>query len=222
MKSLRVFIVLVFCSKLIFAQQTNTASSGNTYALVIGIAKYLDPDIPQLQFSNQDAEVFAEFLQSKAGGYVPKENIRLLVDSFATTGSVYNAIYWLKNSCKKNDKVYIYFSGHGDLENITMYKNGFLICYDSPQFNYVRLALSIDYLNDMANTLSVENEANVILITDACHSGKLTDKRFKGNFLAAEQLRKVKSKEIRITSSSADELSNEKADWGGGRGVFSY
>lgn len=52
----------------------------------------------------------------------------------------------------------------------------------SPHFNYVGLALSIDYLNDMANTLSVEKEANVILITDACHSGKLTEKTFKGNF----------------------------------------
>ena len=103
-----------------------------------------------------------------------------------------------------------------------MYNNGFLICYDSPPINYVKLALSIDYLNDIANTLSLQKQANVILITDACHSGKLTEKKFKGNFLAGNQLRKFQGKEIRITSSSADQLSNEKEDWGGGRGVFSY
>lgn len=198
------------------------AGAGNTYALIVGVAKYLDPDIPQLQFANKDAEIFADFLKSKAGGSVPKQNIRLLIDSAATTGAVYDAVYWLKNICKKDDVVYFYFSGHGDLENITMYNNGFLICYDSPPFNYVKLALSIDYLNDIANTISLKNQANVILITDACHSGKITEKKFKGNFLAGNQLRKVKNKEIRITSSSSNELSNEKTDWGGGRGVFSY
>ena len=204
--------------------QMPIAGKGNTYALIIGVANYLDPDIPQLQFSNRDAQIFADFLQSKGGGAVPKENIRLLVDSAATTGAVYDAVYLLKNVCTKdnNDIAYIYFSGHGDLENITMYNNGFLICYDSPPINYVKLALSIDYLNDIANTLSIEKQAHVILITDACHSGKLTEKKFKGNFLAGNQLRKFQGKEIRITSSSADQLSNEKEDWGGGRGVFSY
>ena len=103
-----------------------------------------------------------------------------------------------------------------------MYKNGFLICYDSPPNNYVRLSLSIDYLNDIANTLSVQTDANVVLITDACHSGKLAGNKFKGTFLVGEQLRAVKNKEIRITSCSADQLSSEMADWGGGRGVFSY
>ena len=219
MKVPGIFIVFIFCSKMIFAQQGNMPK---TYALVIGVAKYLNPEIPQLQFANRDATIFADFLKSKAGGFVPKENVRLLVDEMATSGAVINAIYWLKENCNKGDKVYIYFSGHGDMENITMYNNGFLICYDSPPFNYVNLALSIDYLNDIANTISIKKQANVIMITDACHSGKMTEKVFKGNFLAGNQLRKVKNNEIRITSSAADQLSNEKADWGGGRGVFSY
>ncbi len=219
MKGPGILIVFIFCCQTIFAQQTD---GPKTYALVIGVAKYLDPKIPQLQFANRDAEIFADFLKSKAGGSVPKENIRLLVDETATSGAVINAIYWLKDICNKGDKVYIYFSGHGDLENITMYNNGFLICYDSPPFNYVNLALSIDYLNDIANTISIKKQANVIMITDACHSGKMTEKIFKGNFLAGNQLRTLRNNEIRITSSSADQLSNEKADWGGGRGVFSY
>ncbi len=216
------FISCSLAAQPLITRELPATGNGNTYALIIGVSKYMDPEIPQLQFANRDAEIFAQFLLSKAGGSVPKENIRLLTDSAATTAAVYDAVYWLKNSCSKDDNVYFYFSGHGDLENITMYNNGFLICYDSPPFNYVRLALSIDYLNDIANTLSFEKQANVILITDACHSGKLTGKKFKGNFLAGEQLRKIRDKEIRITSSSAEELSNEKEDWGGGRGVFSY
>lgn len=219
MKQLVIFIVFIFCCKIIFAQQTAPV---NTYALVIGVAKYLYPEIPQLQFANRDATIFADFLKSKAGGSIPNENIRLLIDEAATSAAVVNGIYWLKNASNKGDKVYIYFSGHGDLENITMYKNGFLICFDSPPSTYVNLALSIDFLNDMANTISIKNQATVIMITDACHSGKMTEKVFKGNFLAGNQLRTVLKNEIRITSSAANQLSNEKADWGEGRGVFSY
>ena len=228
MKYLFHLLLLFFLSFSIYAQPFATnlkpvdGTGNSTYALVVGVAKYLDPQIPQLQYANRDAEIFADFLKSKAGGSVPKENIRLLTDAAATTGAVYDAVYWLKKSCNKGDKVYIYFSGHGDLENITMYNNGFLICYDSPPFNFVKLALSIDYLNDIANTLSKQKEANVIIITDACHSGKLNEKKFKGNFLAADKLRKTKNTEIRITSSSTNQLSNENDAWGGGRGIFSY
>ncbi len=201
---------------------TSLLSQGNTYAVVVGIASYSDPDIPQLQFANKDAEVFADFLKSKAGGSVPADNIQLLVDSQATTGAVYDAIYWLRKTCKKGDLVYFYFSGHGDLENLTMYKDGFLICYNSPPVNYVKMALSVEYLNKIANTLSAQTEANVVLITDACHSGKLAGDKYRGNQLVGEQLRNVRKKEIRITSCAENELSKEGEGWGNGRGVFSY
>ncbi|HUS00462.1 MAG TPA: caspase family protein, partial [Chitinophagaceae bacterium] len=202
------------------------AAKGKVYALVIGISKYLQKDIPELQFADRDAQVFADFLRSKAGGMLPEENIQLLINEKATSSAIYDAIYWLKTTCKKDDLVFFYFSGHGDVENLTMYKNGFLICYDTPPNNYVNLSLSVDYLNDIANTLSAETMANIVLITDACHSGKLAGSKHKGNLLVGKQLRAVKdaekNKEIRIASCDADQLSNEMEDWGGGRGVFSY
>ncbi|MBL0056942.1 MAG: caspase family protein [Chitinophagaceae bacterium] len=222
---MRAFFVLLFILQLPFLAFTQSSpgnSNPHVYALVVGISSYREKDIPQLRFANRDAELFAEFLRSKAGGSVPEENIILLTDSAATTGAVYDAIYDLKNKCQAGDLVYFYFSGHGDLENTTIYKNGFLICYDSPPVNYVRLSLSIDYLNDVANTLSAQTNANVVLITDACHSGKLAGSQIRGNILVGEQLRAVRNKEIRITSCATDQLSNENTDWGGGRGVFSW
>lgn len=198
------------------------ASPPRTHALIIGVANYGNPDIPKLKFANRDAEAFARFLKSNAGGSVPEENIILLVDTAATTAAVYNAIDELGRTVKKGDLVYFYFSGHGDIENKTIYKNGFLICYDSPPTNYNRFSLSIDDLNETANTMSADLNANVVLITDACHSGKLAGSFNKGNFLAGERFRQVKKKEIRITSSSAEQLSNENEAWGGGRGVFSW
>src|ERR1700754_2031002 len=70
-------------------------SGGNTYAIVIGISDYQDPDIPKLSFSNKDAIVFADFLMSAPGGSVPRQNIKLLTDSSATIGEVDKAIRWL-------------------------------------------------------------------------------------------------------------------------------
>jgi tetratricopeptide (TPR) repeat protein len=118
--------------------------------------------------------------------------------------------------------VYFYFSGHGDMENSTIYKLGFLISYNTPRTNYINNAVRIEDLNNYANTLSVKTKAKVILITDACHSGNLAGNDFKGSLLVGEQLKKVINNEIRISSCAPDQLSVEDKKWGGGRGVFSY
>lgn len=203
-------------------QNNTVVTARNTYAIVIGIANYKYPEIPNLSFSGRDATVFANFLESAPGGSVPKENIRLLTDSTATIGEVDKALRWLVASCKEGDKVFFYFSGHGEMENVTMSKNGYLICYNTPPAAFVNMGLSIDYLNDVVNTISAQTKATAIVITDACHAGKMNENKFKGNFFVGEQLMLKKQNEIRMASCKAEELSNEKEDWGGGRGVFSY
>ena len=203
--------------------QTSPADSiPQVYAVVVGVSRYQDPDIRQLQFANRDAAIFAEFLMSKAGGAVPKENILLLTDSAATQAAVYMALSNLAKKCNENDLIFFYFSGHGDLENVTLFNNGYLICYNSPPTNYIGLALSIRDVNELANSFSVKMKANVVLITDACHSGNMSDSRSAGNVLSGQQRIDANEKVVRIASSKPDQLSNEKTDWGGGRGVFSY
>ena len=193
-----------------------------TYAVVIGISQYENNGIGSLEYAHRDAEIFASFLQSKAGGSVPEENIRVLLNEKATFAAMYTAIEWLLETVGKDDIVFFYFSGHGDKESVTIRNLGYLLSYNTPRTNYINNALRIEDLNDYANVLSVKNNAKVILITDACHSGKLVGNENRGTFLVGEQLRKVLSNEIRITSSGPDQLSNEDQGWGGGRGVFSY
>jgi uncharacterized caspase-like protein len=195
MKQFCFLIAFNLCCKIIFAQpavdlnqQNRQPGAGNTYAIVIGISSYADPDIPKLSFSNKDAIVFADFLQSASGGSVPKQNIKLLTDTMATIGEVDKSIRWLMDNCKEGDKVFFYFSGHGEMENVTMSKNGYLICYNTPSVAFVNMGLSIDYLNDVVNTISVGTKAKVIVITDACHSGTMNGNKFKGNFFVGEQL----------------------------------
>jgi Flp pilus assembly protein TadD len=201
----------------------------NTYAIVIGIANY-ENDRINLNYANKDAEVFARYLLSSAGGAVPEDNIRLLIDTNATTAAIYNALKWVKKKTELNkiqdDKskslIYFYFSGHGDVETNTKANLGFLLAYNTPSNNYLNNAVRIEDLNDYAHTLSVDLNANVVIITDACHSGKLAGNINKGTYLIGKELSMARDREVRIASCNPDELSMEDVRWGNGRGVFSW
>ena len=226
MRSFRLCLLFAFLYTSISAQPLlsgagNPQGPVNIYAVVVGISTYQDSAIDQLQFANADAIEFARFLKSKTGGSVPNENIRLLTDSNATQSAVLLAVNWLRDVCKKDDIVFFYFSGHGAIEHVSMFNNAFLICYNTLKVLPEGMSLSADKLNDVAKTLSAQTLANVVLITDACHSGETVNDKAR-NKLLGEQLLASTEKEIRIASCKPDQLSNENTDWGGGRGVFSY
>ncbi|MBK6826276.1 MAG: caspase family protein [Chitinophagaceae bacterium] len=215
-------VLLLFNSRFLKAQNKQTAqnTNGNTYALIVGISSYDLNGIPRLDFAHRDAQEFARFLRSANGGNVPEDNIRLLINEQANYASIYNSLYWLMDTCRKNDLVYFYFSGHGDVENKTVHKLGFLLAANTPRFNYINNAIRIEDVNSIANTISVNKGARVVIITDACRSGNLAGKDNRGNLLVGEQLRLARGNEIRITSCGPDELSNEDERWAGGRGFF--
>ncbi|MEO5685484.1 MAG: caspase family protein [Chitinophagaceae bacterium] len=229
MKSLLLFFVIYLPGTWLFAQAKNNdtiitqpGAGIHTYAVVVGISTYESSGMPQLAYAHKDALFFADYLKSKSGGEVPDDNIRLLINENATYAAIYEALDWLLTTCKKDDLVYFYFSGHGDMETNTIYKLGFLLSYNTPRTNYINNAVRIEDLNNIANTLSIKVNAKVVLITDACHSGKLAGSDYRGMYLVGDQLRIVQNKEIRITSCAPDQLSAEDEGWGGGRGVFSY
>lgn len=197
-------------------------NSPKTYALVIGISGYENKDLKPLAYADKDAGLFAAYLQSKAGGSVPDSQMRVLLNEKATIAAVYNAMDWLKQQCSENDVVYVYFSGHGDVETKSSKVNGYLLAYNTPAHNYPNNAISIEQLNNDANFLTLQKKAKVVLITDACHSGKLAGDFFKGKQLAATQLQQVLNNEVRLAACAVDELAAEADHWGGGRGVFSY
>lgn len=211
-------IVLLFSCVFTVAQQ----KPSRIFAVVAGVSEYASKGISTLRYANKDAEAFANYLRTKKGGQIQEENLRLLLNEKATTAAIYEALNWLTEEVQENDLVYFYFAGHGDMESSTIFKLGFLLTYNTPRTNYINNAVRIEDVNRFANTLSVDNKAKVILITDACHSGSLAGNIFRDNFLKAEQKRIARDNEIRITSCGPEELAMEDEAWGGGRGVFSY
>ncbi len=222
--NLKIYFLLLClpsCFIATYAQAPQPAAA-NTYALVVGISGYQDAAIPKLNYADKDASLFAQWLQSKAGGSVPGYQIKLLTNETASIAAVYSALDWLKEIATAGDTVFIYFSGHGDIETKDSISQGYLLAWNSPPNNYRNNAIGVADLNNIANILTTSNRANVIIITDACHSGKMAGDFYKGRELTAANLRLVLNNQVRMASCQANEEAAEGPYWGGGRGVFSY
>ncbi|MBK7408417.1 MAG: tetratricopeptide repeat protein [Saprospirales bacterium] len=216
-------LLLILSASLTTAAQTLLPESGETYAVVVGISDYQDPAIPDLRFADKDAEAFANFLRSTAGGSLDENHLKLLTNEQATTGQVAAALDWLLEQSKKDDEVIIYFSGHGDVERKTISQPGFLLCWDAPPRVYMGGGTySLAFLQEIVTTLSTQNQAKVFVITDACHAGKLSGSQIGGAQLTSSNLARQYANEVKILSCQPNEYSLEGEQWGGGRGCFSY
>jgi tetratricopeptide (TPR) repeat protein len=194
-----------------------------TRAVVVGISDYQDKDIPDLRFADRDAEAFANFLRSSAGGSLDGDHLKLLTNSGATLGQFAAALDWLMEVTKEGDNAIVYFSGHGDVEKKTLTQPGYLLCWDAPSRVYMGGgAFALNMLQEVVSTLSIQNKAKVVVITDACRSGNLAGQSVGGAQATAANLAKQYANEIKILSCQPNEYSIEGEQWGGGRGAFSF
>jgi tetratricopeptide (TPR) repeat protein len=204
--------------------QSTSQPVNQTRAVVVGISDYQHKSITDLHFADRDAEAFADWLSRGlgTGGNLSPEQIQLLTNGRATAAQVVAALDGLVDSCAEGDVAIIYFSGHGDIEKVTARQNGYLLCHDSPATGYpAGGTLSLGYLADIVFTIA-EKKCKVVLVTDACHAGKLAGAAYNGTQTTNAALAKQFANEVKIMSCQESELSLEGEQWGGGRGVFSY
>ena len=85
------------------------------YALIVGIANYKNlPSKAQLEFSERDADAIYSILISPEGGNFRAENVHRLTGAQATLANVKRELEtWLPSVAKEDDRVVIYFAGHG-------------------------------------------------------------------------------------------------------------
>ncbi|MBL7828526.1 MAG: caspase family protein, partial [Saprospiraceae bacterium] len=220
----RVFCVclawsLTFTS--IFAQIKPIQPKSVTRAVIVGISDYRNDLITDLRFADRDAQIFADFLASAAGGNVPTENVKVLTNEKATLGQIVSALTWLKDESKAGDKAIIYFSGHGDMETLTGLS--FLLAHDASANAYSGGGgFPVFSLQAVISILSTQKNVQVLLITDACRAGKLAGNEVNGVQATAKILSDQFANEVKVLSCQPNEFSLESTAWGGGRGVFSY
>lgn len=91
-------------------------STGETYALVIGLSEYpAGKRVTKLRFADTDALTFARFLESKRGGAVPKKNIQLLTNAGASRDAIDRAlIEFVQGKGGKNNTLIVFIAAHGN------------------------------------------------------------------------------------------------------------
>ncbi len=197
------------------------------WAVVIGISTYQfsKKGIPPIEYANNDAKAFMDFLRSPQGGGFKPASTLLLIDDQATTRNIRSGLYTFLKQAGKDDLVFIYFAGHGAPE-LGRPDNLYLITYDTdPE----ELAATAFPMWDMETALKRYIVAErVVIIADACHSGGIGGKAGlrnvgSGNLINTylANLNRTKPGRAIITASEANELSRESKKWGG-HGVFTY
>lgn len=191
-----------------------------TRALLVGISEYHDPLIPDLKYAHSDAKALAVHLQSPSGGKVKSEDIILLTNEEATCGNVHRALNQLLEEAQKNDKIYLFFSGHGDVESIDDQEQGHLLLHNTSASVYQLCSVKIEHLQKVITQLSTINQARVILISDACRSGALAGNAINGAQATAAAIYQSFNNVVKIMSCQPNEFSHEGRQWNGG--VFTH
>ncbi len=191
-----------------------------SYALVIGVSKYQNlPATAQLEYPDRDAEAIYTTLISSEGGQFPAENVHKLINEKATIANIRHELEeWLPSVTHPEDRVLIYFAGHGFVSNGV----GYLASYDVDIHNITATAYPMDQLGkDIGSRIKGKWK---VLMTDACHSGAITpqaDPQSDRGTINSTLLDLQKSL-FSLTASRDREQSFESSNWGGGHGIFTY
>ena len=86
----------------------------NSYALIIGIDKY--QNVRSLDYAVKDAEDIQSMLVDKF--HFKEADIVLLKDEEATKASIIQEFSNITKKAESNDRVLIFFAGHGDTEDL--------------------------------------------------------------------------------------------------------
>jgi WD40 repeat protein/Flp pilus assembly protein TadD len=228
------FIFLSFFPLLLHSQTrfsiegtSNSEMKFNTVrALVMGISNYKNyPLEKQLEYAADDAMAFYKFLLNRPD-IVKPQNIQAFFNEEATDKvriktTLYNLI--VKES-EKNDLVILYFAGHGDVQNFASSgEEGFLLLHNvSRDGDYMAPGNDAIEISEIQKYISLAPEGvKVLLITDACRSGKLISSQKASQRVLASLIQDWQDT-YKLVSCQPNQLSYEHKRWGGGHGVFSH
>src|SRR5579872_2482815 len=186
------------------------------YALIVGVAGYKNlPANAQLDYSERDADAIYSVLISPEGGNFRAENVHRLTGAKATLANLKLELEsWLPSVAKEDDRVIIYFAGHGFIQGGRAY----LAPYDLDPKNISGTGYPMDTLGSVVGS-KIKAKWKV-LVTDSCHSGAITPDADAVQY--NKSLLDLSRSMFSLTASRDRERSFESKDWGGGHGIFTY
>jgi hypothetical protein len=134
-------------------------------ALVIGINKYKDSNIPELMGSVPDARSVRQILDARMG-------YETTVLENASREQIVRAFNKLALEAEASDSVIVYYAGHGVLVPVDGVETGYWLPSD------VDSEAPTTWLSnaDIARLVSAVSAKQVMLVSDSCYSGQLVGK----------------------------------------------
>jgi Caspase domain/Tetratricopeptide repeat len=140
---------------------TDTYSS--SWAVVIGIDTY--QRFPRLGYAVADAKAVAALLPSL--GFA-KENIYVLLNEDATKIRIESTLYRRLRVMGPNDRLFVYFAGHGETVAIRGGEEGYMLPADADPDALPPSAIAMDDMQRIAKRLPAKH---YLFVMDACFSG---------------------------------------------------
>src|SRR5436309_2762391 len=143
----------------------------NSWALIIGIDKYRYA--PPLGHARADAEGVARVLRERFA--FTESNLTLILDDAATRQSILTAFtrYATDPSVSEDDRIFVFFAGHGHTVTGKRAEVGFLIPVDG-QIGELASLIRWDELTRNADLIPAKH---VFFVMDACYGGLALPRR---------------------------------------------
>lgn len=177
---------------------------GKSWALIIGINNYKKAS--PLGYARQDAEAFADILESNCG--FPRENITILVDQDASRDRIRTSfLRYAEDAISPDDRLLVFFAGHGYTRPGRRGEVGYLVPVDGDPKD---LATLIRW-NELTGNAELVAAKHLLFVMDACYGGLAVNRTGSARFLK-DMLQRY-SRQV-LTAGKADE---PVADLGGPR-----
>ena len=184
---------------------------GDSWALVVGINRYRKQSL-RLNYAVNDARSVVSALV-KIG--FPRNRITLLEDEGATGLAVRRAFDHLRLNTKPNDRVFIFFAGHGTtLDLPSGGRMGYLIPVDGTVEALLATGIPMNQVRDMARAIPAKH---VFFAIDACFPGLMAARETPKPYRAetVSRLTRGRLRQV-LTAGDRDQRAWEEA----GHGLF--
>jgi hypothetical protein len=137
----------------------------DSWAVVIGIDQYRHAQVPRLGYAVADARAVAHILPHLG---FPQARIIVLEDAQATKAALEQALYGSLASMGKDDRLFVFFAGHGVTQTIKGGAEGYLLPVDADPTNLPLTGLAMRDLVQIGKRLPPKH---IFFALDTCFSG---------------------------------------------------
>ena len=176
----------------------------NSWALIIGINDYTS--VSPLDYARNDAEAISEILIRRF--QFPASNIISLYDAEATRENIIkNYLSFAQRANNKNDRLLVFYAGHGYTVEGYRGEVGYLIPYD------VKIGELATYIrwDEFTRNADLFAAKHILFIMDACYGGLALMRSTGGGSRFVKDMLKRRSRQV-LTAGKADQV---VADAGG-------